>query len=635
MFAGLLPFAPECLAPSLLPDDLAARLASLPPDAVHQAGASLWMPARLLQSWLPRDETLWHRDPDDGTLVAFWGRLDNRDPLAGRWGDELRRSGTTDAARIAAGWRRDGEALVEHLVGEFAFAVVSPATQRAMLARDPVGVKPISYRITPDGLWVGSSLPLLRALVPDPQAPDSDWVRRYLLQQSWHDTRTAFGDILRLAPGHVLTWRAGAPPQLRRWFAWRDDAPSAARRDDRWVDLYREKLEQAVRCRWDGEAPVGVESSAGIDSSALVAILASQVPDAARRVLSMGIAHFDAESLDILGLSRSLGLIHNHVMTRADLVDEVELRNAIRVLGHPEENGVGSSMARLHEICRLMGVRHLFSGFGGDEAASQAAHPLRRELLDAREYRALFEILPGNPVTRTLRFGRALATGLPALQRGLLEPTPFAPGTASPFFALSKLIPREVIDRLGVDIEARAIAAERESYRTVNAAVLGVGNGLGSPHVSARLESCTLVAAARGLDYHWPLLDTRLVQQYLSTPAIEKGGPRGMGRYLHRRAMDRRIPERITWRVKKDTGQQANRARLQREAMETSAQRASLLASAMHPQLADILALPALRDFTARALAGTLTEREVFPFQRFTRDAAYVNLWLNELDQRR
>ncbi len=632
MFAGLLPFTPARPARSMLPDGLVQRLPMLPTDAVHRAGNGLWFPARVLQPWLPRDDTQWHLDAGDGTLVAFWGRLDNREHLADRWDEGLRSPDATDAARIAAGWRRDGEALVEHLLGEFAFAVVSPATQRAMLARDPVGVMPICYRITADGLWVGSSLPLLQALVADPRAPDSDWVRRYLLQQSWHDTRTAFGDILRLAPGHALTWRHGTQPALRRWFTWRDDAPASDRREERWVELYRETLEQAVRCRWDGDAPIAAESSAGIDSASLVAILADQVPDAARRVISVGVAHFDAESLDILGLSRSLGLIHNHVLTRSDAVEDAEIANALRVLGHPEENPVGTSMAPLHEICRLMGVRHLFSGFGGDEAGSHSAHPLRRELLDARRYRALFELLPGNPATRLLRFGRAVATGLPPLQRGLLEPATIAPGTASPYFLLSGLISRDAIDRLGIDAEVHAQIRERESYRTVNDAVLGLGTGLGSPHVSARLESCTLVAATRGLQYHWPMLDVRVIQQYLGTPAIEKGGPRGIGRYLHRRAMAPRVPARITWRVKKDTGLQANLPGLKREAQETGARLARRLEATLHPQLADVLVLPALRDFAARAAVQGLSDREAFAFQRFARSADQVNAWLSALD---
>ncbi|NRD90386.1 hypothetical protein C8024_14330 [Sphingopyxis sp. BSNA05] len=52
------------------------------------------------------------------------------------------------------------------------------------------------------------------------------------------------------------------------------------------------------------------------------------------------------------------------------------------------------------------------------------------------------------------------------------------------------------------------------------------------------------MAASYGIDYRWPLWDKRLVQQYLSTPIIERAGPGGIGRYLHRRAITGTVPDR-------------------------------------------------------------------------------------------
>jgi Asparagine synthase. len=74
------------------------------------------------------------------------------------------------------------------------------------------------------------------------------------------------------------------------------------------------------------------------------------------------------------------------------------------------------------------------------------------------------------------------------------------------------------------------------------------------PYIATRLDNCTLMGASYGIDYRWPLWDVRLVQQYLSTPSIEKVGPRGMGRYLHRRAIDAVVPKRVAWKPSKDMG---------------------------------------------------------------------------------
>ena len=83
-------------------------------------------------------------------------------------------------------------------------------------------------------------------------------------------------------------------------------------------------------------------------------------------------------------------------------------------------------------------------------------------------------------------------------------------------------------------------------YRRINAFILD--GLLQMPYIATRLENCTLMAASHGIDYRWPLWDVRMVQQYLSTPSIENVGPKGIGRYLHRRAIDAVVPKRVAWK---------------------------------------------------------------------------------------
>ena len=62
------------------------------------------------------------------------------------------------------------------------------------------------------------------------------------------------------------------------------------------------------------------------------------------------------------------------------------------------------------------------------------------------------------------------------------------------------------------------------------------------PFVATRMENCTLMAASYGIDYRWPLLDSRLIQCFLSIPSQEKIY-RGVGRYLHHRAVVDVLPK--------------------------------------------------------------------------------------------
>lgn len=102
---------------------------------------------------------------------------------------------------------------------------------------------------------------------------------------------------------------------------------------------------------------------------------------------------------------------------------------------------------------------------------------------------------------------------------------------------------------VAADIEADTLRAAQYDapYRTVNAFILG---DRWSPATSIRTADCSVVAAAFGLEYVWPLLDARLMQQYLSTPTVWKYG-RGYGRYLHRRAISGVVPDAVAWKASK------------------------------------------------------------------------------------
>lgn len=73
------------------------------------------------------------------------------------------------------------------------------------------------------------------------------------------------------------------------------------------------------------------------------------------------------------------------------------------------------------------------------------------------------------------------------------------------------------------------------------------------PFVPTRMDNCTIMAAGRKIEYSWPLLDVRLVKLFLSIPS-EENFYRGMGRYLHRRAIDGVVPQMVAWKQGKYMG---------------------------------------------------------------------------------
>ncbi len=95
------------------------------------------------------------------------------------------------------------------------------------------------------------------------------------------------------------------------------------------------------------------------------------------------------------------------------------------------------------------------------------------------------------------------------------------------------------------DLHSRYMDTARfdAGYKTLNDFTL---SKRWAPFVSIRTETGSLLTTARGVEYRWPLLDYRLIQHFLATPTEEKYR-RGMGRYLHRRAVSKLVP-RKRWR---------------------------------------------------------------------------------------
>ena len=627
MFAGSLGYAGGGVCTA---DDLAAWADGLAPffrpelEGRWQQGTAALVelrrscsPDTLHQTRVPA------RDDAAGVALAFWGHLDERRTLGARLGlDGDTCNASMDADLVLAAWLRWGDDLCRHLVGDFALAVLDANRTEAFLARDPLGVKPLYYSLDGEGLAFATSVAALRRFGGLGLTPDADWIARHLAGLTSGVTATAYRDVLRLPPGHWLKVAADGRAQMHRWHAWRDDAPPAARRDPQWVRAYREVLAEAVRCRIPSEGRVGTENSGGLDSATVTALTARMLGTPGARLHSFGLAFYEQEPEPILATSLLHGIAYNHVVTNPVPDPQGEARRrALRVIGYPEVHGSALAHVPFYEECALWDIRTLLSGFGGDQAVSNSGAHVYWELQDARRWAALWEVLPGSAARRTLRVARRATAGhrMPEFNAGLLK----AVQRTLRFLPLRD----DVMKRL--DIRAGLLQRARFStpYRRVNEFVLR--RHLEGPDVAVRLESCTLLAASYGVEYRWPLCDARLVQQYLSTPSIEKLGPGGMGRYLHRRAVHGVVPPRITWKPDKDLGPRLARGGPVRP-LTAALERARKLDRALHPALDDLVDKRVLREQIELAESSSGGDDFAFCFIGTTRTLAWMQEWLED-----
>ena len=214
---------------------------------------------------------------EDGSVcVVFNGEIYNYQELI----PELQALGhvfhtRSDTEVIVHGWEAWGTECVKRFRGMFAFALWDAGKETLFLARDRLAVKPLFYALLPDGTFLfGSELKSLLAhggLVRD---IDLQAVEEYFALGYVAEPRTIFRGARKLPPAHTLLLRRGQPvaePKAYWDVRFTLDNPIGVAEA---CEQLNEKLTESIRLRMISEVPLGAFLSGGVDSSAVVALMA-------------------------------------------------------------------------------------------------------------------------------------------------------------------------------------------------------------------------------------------------------------------------------------------------------------------------------------------------------------------------
>jgi asparagine synthase (glutamine-hydrolysing) len=208
-------------------------------------------------------------------VLVFDGRLDNREQIQSWVPGGSLTAGESDAAYLLAAYERWGRDLLDHLLGDFAFALWDPRIRQLILARDPLGTRPCYYSSRGSYFSFASTL---EQILSDPAAPrelDEPAMVAYLCgDEAVRGRRTCYRDVHILPGGHRLTL-SGREIQVTRYWRWPEQPPlprSATRAD---AEEFGALFTEAVRCRLRSSSPVGLLLSGGLDSSAIAAVAGS------------------------------------------------------------------------------------------------------------------------------------------------------------------------------------------------------------------------------------------------------------------------------------------------------------------------------------------------------------------------
>jgi asparagine synthase (glutamine-hydrolysing) len=217
----------------------------------------------------------------DGTLwITYNGEVYNFAEIArelAALGYRFRSRSDTEV--VINGWHAWGPQVFSRLRGMFAFALWDRRTRRLILARDRFGKKPLYWARTPSGLVFGSAVKAFFTWPDLQREPDLDAIDHFLTLQYVPSPMTAFAGVNKLPAAHFLSvvvaedGHIGIPELLRYW-----ELPHAASRTRGTPTALRQelaaRLEEAVRLRLVSDVPLGAFLSGGVDSSAVVAMMA-------------------------------------------------------------------------------------------------------------------------------------------------------------------------------------------------------------------------------------------------------------------------------------------------------------------------------------------------------------------------
>jgi asparagine synthase (glutamine-hydrolysing) len=289
--------------------------------------------------------------------------------------EELRGSGHTltstgDTETIAhLAEDHDAIALARKLDGMFAFAVWDKARERLMLGRDRVGKKPLYYWSSPQAFVFASEIKGVLAHPGVSRELNPEALSSYLTFGYVPTPDTFFAGVKSLPPGHVLTLEPGAEPRIERY--WRLRVPGVDAVEP--LDLsaadaagqVREHLRDAIHRRLVADVPLGAFLSGGIDSSAIVALMAG---DLGLPVKTFTIGFEDDEGFDERPFARAVakryGTEHHEHVVHPEAVDLVEQL----VWHHDQPFGDSSAVPTylLNQVAHQE-VTVALSGDGGDE----------------------------------------------------------------------------------------------------------------------------------------------------------------------------------------------------------------------------------------------------------------------------
>jgi len=459
-----------------------------------------------------------------------------------------------DTETIIHLYEEKGPRAVEELRGMFAFAIWDQSRRRLVLARDRLGIKPLYYTLSDDGVICFASE--IKALVEARAVRaelNYDAMPDYAANRSTSGEETLFRGVRRLLPGHTLVWTDGRIDIERYWnlsFAKPADISS----DDQYVDEFSELFRESVRLRLMADVPLGMFLSGGIDSSAIVAAMSEMVTEPIK-TFSVAFEEREANELEYARIvARAFGTDHHEIM-----VSPQQFFDALPSLVYQEDEPIAHpSSIPLYFVSKLASehVKVVLTGEGSDEMLG-GYDKYRKTVFNLALGRRYHGIVPAT-IRRHVERAILRLNGSSRIRQKLSRTfLCLSPEIEDIYFDNFSVFSRAMQQRL-FTVDARDRMTESDPYR----APLSLIEESDSEDLLDQLLSADLktylhellmkqdqMSMAASIESRVPFLDHKLVEFAARLPVNMK--LRGLTtKYILRKAMAGRLPNEILTRKK-------------------------------------------------------------------------------------
>lgn len=441
---------------------------------------------------------------------------------------------TSDTEVLLTAYRAWGDACQKKFNGMWAFAIWDAKKHTLFLSRDRYGIKPLYIYNDETMLAFSSEIAPLAMLLGETMQIDERAVYTQLTrgERAENIRPTIIQGVEKVLPGECITFSHGHIA-TQKWWRTLDHLPELPKDDASCIAQFQTLFEDACRLRMRADVPLGAALSGGLDSSSVVAQVATKFGTGA---LTAFIADFPDTAQDETHFATALADYHKVPYQKITLTAEDAFTSLSSVIQACEEGfELPTGPYLLYERYKQNGIKISLDGHGADELfGGYISYPLlalgkKARSLSFRDWGESLRVLQGMTRGGVLAYGahtfsqkcrsvlKRSPRGIHALSKGM---TPYVPVFQEG--NISHLNPIE--QQLFTDFH----------YNTL-------------PAILRRFDRCSM---AHGVEVRSPFLDYRMVSFAHALPLSYKLNG-GFSKYIVRKAMKPMLPNTIRLRKKK------------------------------------------------------------------------------------